>query len=193
MVKRTVSSATKYYLEVFDDDRTTDSAIQYYSGAVSPDQSLPGSTTAGSLSHLEAKTVKIVRDDIVDTDRTVSSGNVTLNSAASSYVEVGLNYTVDVTTQPVELRLPTGSMQSTKRRILEASPIMYQTQNLTVDGKEVPTQEILSGAGGVTSFTGVKTVEGLPGLSLAGQVTISQDKPLFMTVLALDYKVSSGA
>ena len=193
VVKRTVSSSTKYYLEVFDDDRTTDSAIQYYGGAVSPDQSLPGSTTAGSLSHLEAKTVKIVRDDIVDTDRTVSSGNVTLNDTASSYVEVGLNYTVDVTTQPVELRLPTGSMQSTKRRILEASPIMYQTQNLTVDGKEVPTQEILSGAGGVTAFTGVKTVEGLPGFSLAGQVTISQDKPLFMTVLSLDYKVSSGA
>ena len=137
VVKQTIHGSTKYYLEVFDDDRTTDSAIQYYSGAVSPDQSLPGSTTA-SLSHLEAKTVKIVRDDIVDTDRTVSSGNVTLNGAASSYVEVGLNYDVEVTTQPVELRLPTGSMQSTKRRILEASPIMYQTQNLTVDGKEVP-------------------------------------------------------
>ena len=193
VVKRTISSSTKYYLEVFDDDRTTDSALQYFSGSVSPDQALPGATTAGSLSHLEGKTVKIVRDDIVDTDRVVSSGNVTLNDTASSYVEVGLDFSVEVTTQPVELRLPTGSMQSTKRRILEASPIMFLTQNLTVDGKEVPTQEILSGAGGVTSFTGVKTVESLPGFSLAGQVTISQDKPLFMTVLSLDYKVSSGA
>ena len=154
---------------------------------------MPGATTAGSLSHLEGKTVKIVRDDIVDTDRVVSSGNVTLNDTASSYVEVGLDFSVEVTTQPVELRLPTGSMQSTKRRILEASPIMFLTQNLTVDGKEVPTQELLSGAGGGTSFTGVKTVESLPGFSLAGQVTISQDKPLFMTVLSLDYKVSSGA
>ena len=70
---------------------------------------------------------------------------------------------------------------------------MFLTQNLTVDGKEVPTQTTLSGAGGVTSFTGIKTVDGLPGFSLAGQVTISQDKPLFMTVLSLDYKVSSGA
>ena len=153
VVKRTINSATKYYLEVFDDDRTTDSAIQYYSGAVSG-QSLPGSTTAGSLSHLEAKTVKIVRDDIVDTDDTVSSGNVTLGDTASTYVEVGLNYSVEVTTQPVELRLPTGSMQATKRRILEVSPIMYQTQNLTIEGKEVPTQEVLSGSGGVTAFTG---------------------------------------
>jgi hypothetical protein len=193
VVKRTVSSSTKYYLEVFDDDRTTDSALQYYSGAVSPDQSLPGSTTAGSLSHLEAKTVKVVRDDIVDTDRTVSSGNVTLNGTASSYVEVGLDFSVEVTTQPVELRLSTGSMQSTKRRILEASPILFLTQNVTVGGKEVPTQTTLSGAGGVTSFSGVKTVDGLTGFSLEGQVTISQDKPLFMTVLALDYKVSSGA
>jgi len=193
VVKRTVGGSAKYYLEVFDDDRTTDSALQYYSGAVSPDQSLPGSTTAGSLSHLEAKTVKIVRDDIVDTDRTVSSGNVTLNGAASSYVEVGLDFSVEVTTQPVELRLSTGSMQSTKRRILEASPILFLTQNVTVEGKEVPTQTTLSGAGGVTAFSGVKTVDGLPGFSLEGQVTISQDKPLFMTVLALDYKVSSGA
>jgi len=193
VVKRTIGGSAKYYLEVFDDDRTTDSAIQYYSGAVSPDQSLPGSTTAGSLSHLEAKTVKIVRDDIVDTDRTVSSGNVTLNGTASSYVEVGLDFSVEVTTQPVELRLSTGSMQSTKRRIIEASPILFLTQNVTVGGKEVPTQTTLSGSGGVTSFSGVKTVDGLTGFSLDGQVTISQDKPLFMTVLALDYKVSSGA
>ena len=193
VVKRTIGGSVKYYLEVFDDDRTTDSALQYFSGSVSPDQALPGSTTAGSLSHLEGKTVKIVRDDIVDTDRVVSSGNVTLNDTASSYVEVGLDFSVEVTTQPVELRLSSGSMQSTKRRILEASPIMFLTQNLTVDGKEVPTQTTLSGAGGVTSFTGIKTVDGLPGFSLAGQVTISQDKPLFMTVLSLDYKVSSGA
>ena len=71
---------------------------------------MPGSTTAGSLSHLEAKTVKIVRDDIVDTDDTVSSGNVTLGDTASTYVEVGLNYSVEVTTQPVELRLTLGAL-----------------------------------------------------------------------------------
>tara|TARA_R100000406_G_scaffold79449_2_gene60498 strand:- start:2790 stop:4856 length:2067 start_codon:yes stop_codon:yes gene_type:complete len=192
VVKRTIGGATKYYLEVFDDDRTTDSALQYFSGATSPDQSLPGSTTAGSLSHLEGKTVKVIRDDIVDPDRTVSSGNVTLAATASSYVEVGLNFSVEVTTQPVELRLPTGSMQSTLRRILEVSPVMYQTQNLTVAGQEVPTQETVSGSGGAVAFTGIKTLEGLTGYSLGGQVTISQDQPLFMTVLSLDYKVSTG-
>lgn len=161
VVKRTINSATKYYVEVFDDDRTTDASLQYFSGAVSPDQSLPGSATASSLSHLEAKTVKIIRDDIVDTDQTVSSGSVTIGGVPTSYVEVGLNYTVTVVTQPVELRLPSGSMQSTKRRVVEATPIMYQTQNLTINGQEVPTQTGVSGSGGLQAYTGLKNSRGI--------------------------------
>lgn len=192
VVKRTINSATKYYVEVFDDDRTTDASLQYFSGAVSPDQSLPGSTTASSLSHLEAKTVKIIRDDIVDTDQTVSSGSVTIGGVPTSYVEVGLNYTVTVVTQPVELRLPSGSMQSTKRRVVEATPIMYQTQNLTINGQEVPTQTGVSGSGGLQAYTGLKTLEGFTGYGSDAQITVSQSQPVFMTVLSLDYKVSTG-
>ena len=84
ITKRTVSSATKYYVELFDEDRTTDAAIQYYNSPASPDQALPGSATAGSLSHLEGKTVKVIRDDIVDTDQTVSSGQVTHGGTPTS-------------------------------------------------------------------------------------------------------------
>ena len=193
VVKRTINGSTKYYLEVFDDDRTTDASLQYYSGASSPDQSLPGGTTAGSLSHLEAKTVKVIRDDIIDPDQTVSSGNVSLADTASTYVEVGLNYSVEVVTQPVELRLPTGSMQGQKVRVVEASPIMYQTQNLTLNGKEVPTQTSTSGSGGLTAFTGIKTIHGLTGYTLEGKVTLAQSQPVFMTVLGLEYKVGVGA
>lgn len=193
VVKRTIGGATKYYLEVFDDDRTTDSAIQYYSGAVAPDQSLPGGTTAGSLSHLEGKTVKIVRDDIVDTDDTVASGNVDLAAAPSSYVEVGLNYTVEVKTQPIESRLPSGSMQSTKRRVLEVSPILYRSQNVTINNKEINLDLLpIPGGGGVTTFTGVKKTQGFLGFDREGQITIGQSQPLFFTVLSLDYKLSAG-
>ena len=193
VVKRTIGGSAKYYLEVFDDDRTTDSSLQYFAGASSPDQSLPGGTTAGSLSHLEGKTVKVVRDDIVDPDQTVSSGNVTLADTASTYVEVGLNYSVEVVTQPVELRLPTGSMQAQKVRVVEASPIMFATQNRTVNGKEVATQTTASGSGGLTAFTGIKTVHGLTGYTLDGKVILAQSQPVFMTVLGLEYKVGVGA
>ena len=193
IVKRTINSATKYYLETFDDDRTTDSAIQYFSGATSPDQSLPGSATAGSLSHLEGKTVNIVRDDIVDTNQTVSSGQVTLGGTPTSYAEVGLPYSVTVRTQPFEPRLPSGTVQSQRRRILEISPILYRSQNLTLNGREVSLQSLpLSGAGTVPTFTGVKKTAGFLGYDRDAQITISQSQPVFFTVLALDYKVSIG-
>ena len=193
ITKRTVSSATKYYVELFDEDRTTDAAIQYYNSPASPDQALPGSATAGSLSHLEGKTVKVIRDDIVDTDQTVSSGQVTLGGTPTSYAEVGLDYTVTVKTQPFEPRLSSGAVQSQRRRILEVSPVLFRSQNITINGREVPLQSLpLSGAGGVTNFSGVKKTQGFLGYDRDAQITISQSKPLFFTVLSLDYKVSVG-
>ena len=193
IVKRTINSATKYYLEVFDDDRTTDSAIQYYANPVSPDQALPSNSTASNLSHLEAKTVKIIRDDIVDTDRTVSSGSVTMGGTPTSYAEVGINYTVTVKTQPFEPRLPSGTVQSQRRRILEVTPVLYRSQNITLNGRDISLQTLpLSGSGAVPTFTGVKKTQGFLGYDRDAQITISQSQPVFFTVLAMDYKVSIG-
>ena len=193
IVKRTVNSATKYYLEAFDDDRTTDAAIQYYAGASSPDQALPTTASAGSLSHLEAKTVKVIRDDIVDTDQTVSSGAVALGGVPASYAEVGLNYTVTVKTQPIETRLSSGSVQSQRRRILEVSPILYRSQNITLNGRDISLSSLpLPGSGAVPTFTGIKKTQGFLGFDRDAQITISQSKPVFFTVLGLDYKVSVG-
>tara|TARA_R100000664_G_scaffold27471_1_gene38133 strand:- start:848 stop:2929 length:2082 start_codon:yes stop_codon:yes gene_type:complete len=194
VVKRTIGGATKYYLEVFDDDRTTDSAIQYYNSPSAPDQALPTNTTAGGLSHLEGKTVKLIRDDIVDTDRTVASGNATLGGVPTSYAEAGLSYTSTVVTQPFEPRMQSGSAQGTRRRILEVTPILYRTQNLTINSKEIDLTTLpLSGTGAVPTFTGSKKTQGFLGYDRDAQITISQSQPVFMTVLALDYKVSVGA
>ena len=141
IVRRTINSSTKYYLEVFDDDRTTDANIQYFSGATAPDQAKPTNTTAGSLSHLEGKTVNVIRDDFVLTDKTVSSGEITLDAVPTTYVEVGLQYDVEVKTMPVEPRLPSGVVTSRKKRILEATPILDRTQNLAINGNEIPFRE----------------------------------------------------
>jgi len=134
-----------------------------------------------------------VRDDIVDTNQTVSSGQVTLGGTPTSYAEVGLPYSVTVRTQPFEPRLPSGTVQSQRRRILEISPILYRSQNLTLNGREVSLQSLpLSGAGTVPTFTGVKKTAGFLGYDRDAQITISQSQPVFFTVLALDYKVSIG-
>lgn len=194
IVKRTIGGAAKYYIETFDDDRTTDCSLQYYANPVAPDQALPSNTTAGSLSHLEGEVVNVIRDDIVDANDTVASGNATLGGVPASYAEVGLPFTPTVTTQPFEPRLKTGSSQSTRRRVVEVTPILDRAQNLTVQGKEVQLQTLpLSGTGSVPTFTGVKKQMGFLGYSRDAQITISQSKPVFFTVLALDYKVSVGA
>jgi len=185
IVKRTIGGSTKYYLEIFDDDFTTDSAVQTRAG-------FSGATYSGH-SHLNGETVKVIRDDIVDADATVSSGNVTAGGTPTTYLEAGLNYEVEVKTNPVELRLPSGAVASQQKRILEVTPNLFLTQNLTINGHTTPLQSTgLSGGGGVTSFTGKKKVSGLLGYSRDAQITISQNQPVFMTVLSLDYKVSVG-
>ena len=194
LVKRTIGSATKFYIETFDDDRTTDASIQYYANPVAPDQAVPSNTTGGGLAHLEGKSVNIIRDNIVDANDTVASGNVTMNGVPSVYAEVGLPYTPVVTTQPFEPRLPSGSSQNIRRRILEVTPLLDRTQNLTIQSKEVPLQTLpLSGTGSVPTFTGSKKQQGFLGYSRDAQITISQSQPVFMTVLALDFKVSVGS
>jgi len=194
IVKRTIGGAAKYYIETFDDDRTTDCSLQYYANPVAPDQALPSNTTAGSLAHIQGEVVNIIRDDIVDANDTVASGNVTLGGVPSVYAEVGLPFTPTVITQPFEPRAASGSSQSTRRRVVEVTPILDNTQNLTVQGKEVQLQTLpLSGTGSVSTFTGPKKQMGFLGYSRDAQITISQSQPVFFTVLALDYKVSVGA
>tara|TARA_B100000003_G_scaffold103378_1_gene92691 strand:- start:81 stop:2129 length:2049 start_codon:yes stop_codon:yes gene_type:complete len=185
IVKRTIGGSAKYYLEIFDDDFTTDSAVQH-----SPSF---GATTYSGHSHIDGKTAKVIRDDIVDADVTVSSGNITTAAVPLSYVEAGLDYTVEVKTNPVELRLPSGSVASQQKRIVEVTPNLFLTQNLTINGSTTPLQQTgASGSGGVPNFTGKKKVSGLLGYSRDAQITISQNQPVFMTVLSLDYKVSVG-
>jgi len=196
VVKRTIGGATKYYLETFDEDRTTDSSIQYLDNPTSPDQARPTNRTYTGLTHLEGETVKLIIDDIMGNDSTVSSGQIATSIAfpnPTTYAEVGLNYTVTVKTMPFEPRLPSGTIQSHRRRILEVSPVLYRSQNITLNGREISLQTLpASGSGAVPTFTGVKKTQGFLGYDRDAQITISQNQPVFFTVLALDYKVSIG-
>ena len=193
VTERTINSATKRYVEMFDDQRTTDANIQYFSGATSPDQSLPGNTTCSNLSHLEGKTVDVVRDNFVLTDKTVSSGAITIDEAPTSFVEVGLPYTVEVKTLPAEPKLSSGVVVSRKRRILEATPVLDRTQNVAINGFQCVLESFPYTLGSVpTTFTGRKRIAPLLGYSDTAQITFTQTQPLFATVLGVEYKLSTG-
>ena len=193
VVKRTIGSATKYYIEMFDDQRTTDSNIQYFSGASLPDRAKPSNTTCSNLSHLEAKSVNVIRDNFVLTDKTVSSGAITVDAVPSTFVEVGLPYSVEVKTLPAEPKLSSGVVVSRKRRILEATTLVDRTQNLAVNGFELPFNTLPYTLGSTpATFTGRKRLAPLLGYSDEAQLTFTMTQPLFATVLAVEYKLSTG-
>ena len=179
VIKRTVNSNTVYYIETFNDDNTTDSNV-LLTGA-----SLPGSTTVTGLNHLEGKTVKVIIDDAMAADAIVASGAIVVSTLPTSYIEIGLNYTPTVKTMPVELKLPSGNTVGQKKRIVEASALLYLSQNLTLDAKEFPFTA-------ATFFTGKKRRKPMLGYDREGQLTFSQSAPLFFTLLGVEYKVSVG-
>jgi len=178
-IKRSISSSDKYYVECFNDDNTTDSS-KLLSGS-----SKPSSTTVTGLTHLEGKTVKVIADDQMQLDKTVSSGQIVLDAVPTTYVEIGLNYTPTVKTLPVELKLSSGNITAQKKRIVEATANLYLSQNLTLNGND-----LLFVAGDF--FTGKKRKKPMLGYDRDGQMTFSQSAPLFFTLLGVEYKVSVG-
>ena len=179
VVKRTINSATKYYIEAFNDDNTTDCATLLSGG------SKPSTTSVTGLNYLEGKTVKVIVDDAMQTDKTVSSGGITLDSVPTTYVEIGLNYTPTIKTMPVELKLPSGNILGQKKRIVDATALLYLSQNLTLDAKDFAFTA-------AQFFTGKKRRKPMLGYDREGQLTFSQSAPLFFTLLGIEYKVSVG-
>ena len=179
VVKRTINGSTVYYVEAFNDDNTTDSNV-LLTGA-----SLPGTTTVTGLNHLEGETVKVIADDLMQTNKTVSSGQITLDSVPTSYVEIGLDFSPEIKTLPVELKLSSGNVIAQKKRIVEATANMYLTQNLTLNGND------FSFTAG-DFYTGLKRRKPILGYDRQGQMTFSQSQPLFFTLLGVEFKVSVG-
>lgn len=183
-VKRTVNGATVYYVEVLDEDTLLDCA------------KTGGAASSVTMDHLEAATVKIVRDGVVEADQTVPASpyTITFDSPATSSYQVGLNFTPSVVTLPVEPSLPSGSLKGFKKRIFEVNAELFQTQALTINGKEVPFRSFGPSVldDDVDEYTGIKTLHSILGYSYDGQITVGQTVPLKMTLLGIDYKVSIG-
>ena len=198
-VKRTINSATVYYLETFDNNYTTDAAVQYGAAA--------GPVLTG-LAHLEAETVKVIADDALLGDETVASSQITADRVTTTYAEVGLEFptftdeladnatktTPLIRTMPVETRLPSGPVTGFLKRIVSANVILDDTQNLSVNGDIVPFRRLDNDDldSGIAFFTGTKESGPFLGYDKEGQVEVTQSGPLFFTLLAIDYRVSVG-
>jgi len=184
VVKRTVDGADVYLVELFDGAIYLDSAK---SG---------GAASSVTMDHLEGETVQVIRDGVVEAEQTVPASpfTITFAEAATASYQVGLNYSTEIKTLPVEPRLQSGSLRGFKKRIFEVNAEIFETQSMTIGGKEVAFRQfdtdMLDAA--VPEFTGIKTLHGILGYTYEGQITIGQSVPLKMTVLGIDYKISAG-
>ena len=181
VTKRTDSGSDKYYVEVFDDNSLTDCGVI-------------GTTSAtASMAHLEGATVNCISDGYVELNQTVpAGGTVTFTNPPTASSECGLPIDVEIKTMPLETKMQSGTRIGFKKRIVEVNALLYETQNIVINGNLVPIRNLGSGAldTSVAEFTGTKVLHGILGYSNNGQITVTQSAPLKLTLLGLEYKIS---
>jgi len=177
--KRDDNGVDKYYLEVFDDNTFTDCAKK------------GGAVASLDMSHIDGATVNVVSDGYVELNQTADNAVTFVNTPTTS-CEVGLPIDVQVVTMPVDLAVASGTRIGFRKRIAQVNALLYKTQNIKINNNLVPIRSLGAGAldDPVPEFTGTKKLFGILGYNNEGKITVTQDSPLKLTLLGLDYRVS---
>lgn len=180
LVERTINSVTKYYLEKADADTYTDSNIKATQAS---------STTVTGLSHLDDELCRVKADGAVMASNTPSGGSITVERAVED-VEVGLNFDPLVTTMPLNVNYQEGPNLAKDKRVGKVQVDMFESLGLYVDDILLPSRNFGESMLDTTPepYTGLKETH-LLGWSELATVTISQQDPLPMTILALAIEV----
>ena len=181
VTQRVFNSVTRFFIEQFDYAYFTDCA--FVGGAAA---------SASSLPHL-GKSLNVITDGSPQGNEIVSGGgSVTFDRSSVTSYEVGLPITVYIRTMPAEIKLQTGSRVSFKKRIVEISAVVNKTQNMIINNQPVAFRlfdnPLLDEP--LPEFTGIKRVAGVLGYSREQFVEVSQDLPVKMNLLGLDYRVA---
>jgi len=178
--KRTFDGTDYYFVELFQDERFTDCAFIGNAAA-----------NATSLPH-EGKALNIICDGVPQANETVSSGSVTFDRASTTSYEVGLPFTVYAKTMPAEIQLQTGTRVSFKKRIVQVSAVVNDSQHININNQLVPFRNFDNPLLDlpIQEFTGVKRLDGIRGYDREAAIEITQTLPLKMTLLGLEYKIA---
>lgn len=181
VAKRVFNAGTKYFIELFDDDCLTDCA--FVGGVASSVNGLP---------HV-SKSLNVICDGVPQSNEVVNVfGSVTFDRASTTSYEVGLPISVYIKTMPVEIKLQTGSRIGFKKRIVEVNVVVNNTQHLRINNQPVPFQNFDNPLLDIpiAPFTGIKRLNGIRGYSRDAAIEVTQNLPLKMTLLGLEYKVA---
>lgn len=189
IVNRTVNGNTVRYVELLQEriaDRDNhnyffvDSGLTYSGG---------DATIISGLDHLEGKDVSVLANGEVVEGKTVSSGQITLDNAAT-LVHVGLPYTSDLETLNIETGDSRGGTQGRKKIVTEATIHFKDTRGAFVGSdenylNEMPFSNEADGEQPPSLFTGKKSITFTDNYTKEKTVFIRQTAPLPISVLSI--------
>lgn len=191
IVRRTINGSTKRYVEYLEKGyQEGDSQADCFYVDCGLTYSGAPATTISGLSHLEGKTVQVLADGAAHPDRTVTSGAITLQLAASK-VQVGLACPATLQTNRIEAGAGDGTAQGKTKRVNKCVIRFKETLGAFVGPNESNLDEIQFRTGSddmdapPALFTGDKLVEWPGGYDFDGYVMVKQQQPFPMTVVAI--------
>ena len=195
VVRRTINGSTKRYVERFASRKFDAQADAFFVDCGLTYSGSPATVITG-LSHLEGKTVSILADGAVHPQRVVTSGQITLDQAASK-VHVGLQITAEIQTLPLAFETMAFGQGRTKNvnkvwiRVYRSSGIYVgPTTGELVEAKQRTTEPY----GSPTSLKSEEiSVVVTPTWQDSGQVWVRQSDPLPLTIVSMTMEVSIGA
>jgi hypothetical protein len=196
VVNRSVNGRTVRYIErlrtrIFtqlEDAFFVDSGLTYAGTAT---------TTISGLYHLEGETVDILADGAVEPRQTVTGGQITLTTAAST-VHIGLPITADLRTLPLAVEGMQASGQGTVKNInkvhLRVSQSSVVKAGPTFDRlREYPARAVTDPSGSPPALReGELALSIDPSWNQDAALCIRQDLPLPLTVLSMTLELQSG-
>lgn len=195
IVKRTVGGRDVRYIERLHSRTFTDIEDAFFvDSGLSYDG--PASQTLGGLWHLEGCEVVALADGNVFRGLTVVNGAVTLNVAVSK-AHVGLAYTTDIRTLPVDLGSREGTVQGRRKRVGKVTLRVEQSRGMFLgpapdrltEWKQRATE---AWGEAIQPFTGDVDIPILPQWNAEGDLWIRQSDPLPLTLLAAMPEISVG-
>ena len=190
VVKRTIGETPKRYVELLEspfDDTDTKSAFFVDSGLSYDGEP---TTTISGLNHLEGEEVTVLADGATHPNKTVSGNSITLDREASK-VHVGLGYRSVLQTMRLEAGSIDGTAQGRIKRISKVIARLYKTLGCKIGPDEDTLDTIFFRDSSMPMdappelFTGDKELDYPEGYETDAHITIVQDLPLPLTVVAL--------
>lgn len=196
VVRRTIGASQLRYVERLRTRFFTEQADAFFVDSGLTYDGTPVTTLSG-LAHLEGKVVDILTDGAVHPQRTVTSGAVTLDYAAS-VVHIGLPMTSDLRTLPLAMEGAAAAGQGTVKNVNKVHLRVSQSSVIkagpTFDRlREYPARAVTDPYGSPPALRDGELALSIdPSWNQDAAICVRQDLPLPLTVLSMTLEIQSG-